>query len=32
MPTSADQKEDQAIERVLRNLLSEEQGDNSGEG
>lgn len=30
MPTSADQKEDQAIDKVLKKLLSKQQGDESG--
>ncbi len=32
MPSSADQKEDQAIEKVLNKLLSKQQGSENGEG
>lgn len=32
MPTSADQKEDQAIEKVFKKLLSKQQGGENGEG
>jgi SIR2-like domain len=32
MPTSADQKEDQAIEQVFKKLLSKQQGGENGEG
>jgi hypothetical protein len=32
MPTSADQKEEQAIEKVFKKLLSKQQGGENGEG
>jgi len=32
MPTSADQKEEQAIEKVFKKLLFKQQGDENGEG
>jgi hypothetical protein len=32
MPSSADQKEDQAIEKVFKKLLSKQQGGENGEG
>jgi len=32
MPSSADQKEDQAIEKVFKKLLSKQQGDEDGAG
>lgn len=31
MPTSADQKEEQAIEKVFKKLLSKQQGGENGE-